>query len=615
MLPLLAVTSLFLLAAPQVTIRTWKSSDGLYSINAEYVGTKDGKVSLRKQNGVVIEVALDRLSTEDQAYVAKQANTIDDGEILDKFKKASASGYSVSEKNNLPANAKKQTKGTFLDVFAAALEEDRSRKLQAETAAKAQKNLAGRSEFTRGLLRGIDSIQATYQNAMGMLSSTMGDETAANARSAKYEEEMRQASENPRLAPTMGNITDDPHAWLAATAGEYSLLTVFCTTICAGVFLLISRQHSKNKSERNRSRGITSLDGNETFFMVRDVLADKVVYTFRNYKIFYFCILPLLIISMAIPVIGLLPILGWTFYWVVYPRPNRELNQMLQKAQFVATGSKLSTMNPMRLVFSRTDFERIIMGKQYTPPETSQSSTPPALPNTHSNSNSFNADLESLRKKNDELKRMVEATKLAEMQGNDRAALEAENARLMQQLSAGIVSSQRSSDVRPSSGTNGNLVDHTISGVGGWLALLVVGMLVLGPLLSIFRTGFNIGLAEWVAERQNPGIAPVPQWQTYEIMTWFVVGIGVVYSVVSGILLCVKKEPASVTNAIAFLWIGGPVAAFVLGFLIPGISLGVVALEENLPRSIGAIIGSGIAATIWTAYLRKSKRVRNTYYP
>lgn len=77
-LPLVALTSLFLVAAPQVVTRTWKSSVGDYSIDAEYVGAKDGKVSLRKPNGVVIEVPLARLSAEDRAYVAKQAIATDE---------------------------------------------------------------------------------------------------------------------------------------------------------------------------------------------------------------------------------------------------------------------------------------------------------------------------------------------------------------------------------------------------------------------------------------------------------------------------------------------------------------------------------------------------------
>ena len=135
----------------------------------------------------------------------------------------------------------------------------------------------------------------------------------------------------------------------------------------------------------------------------------------------------------------------------------------------------------------------------------------PTLLSTHSDSSSSDAELETLRKTNEELKRKVEAKKLAEKQDNDRAALEAENARLMQQLGEGTVSSDRSSDVRPSNVGNGNSADRKISGVGGWLALLVAGMLVLGLLLSIKNTGSNI----WVAEMQNPE----PKNETWETVS------------------------------------------------------------------------------------------------
>jgi hypothetical protein len=63
-----------------------------------------------------------------------------------------------------------------------------------------------------------------------------------------------------------------------------------------------------------------------------------------------------------------------------------------------------------------------------------QSSTAPTLLGTHSESSSSDAELESLRKKNEELKRKVEAKKLAEKQAEDKAALEAENARMMAEL-------------------------------------------------------------------------------------------------------------------------------------------------------------------------------------
>ena len=64
-------------------------------------------------------------------------------------------------------------------------------------AAKGKENIAKRSEFTRGLLRGIDQTQATFYGGLGMLSSAMGDDKASDMRFQQYREQMRQASENP----------------------------------------------------------------------------------------------------------------------------------------------------------------------------------------------------------------------------------------------------------------------------------------------------------------------------------------------------------------------------------------------------------------------------------
>jgi hypothetical protein len=318
-----------------------------------------------------------------------------------------------------------------------------------ERAERTKDNLKNRSEFMRGVMRGIDELQANYQHGMGRLASAMGDQLEEYRRFANYEDEMRQASENPRLAPTFENMIDDPFGWMAATTGEYALLTLFCTIIFAGVFLWIAKQRSKNETAGNSERGITMLDRKETFFWIRVVEDDKVVYTYRNYRIFYFCILPLLILFTGVPVIGLIPILGWIFYWAIYPRPNRELSQMLQEAQCGATGSKLSAVNPMRITFLRTDFDRIVLERERTTPATTRTSSPPTLPNKHSitqtspaptmpsnrsENRTSDAEFEALKKKNEELKRKIEAKKLAEKRAKEKAALEAENARLLAEL-------------------------------------------------------------------------------------------------------------------------------------------------------------------------------------
>ena len=82
-----------------------------------------------------------------------------------------------------------------------------------------------------------------------------------------------------------------------------------------------------------------------------------------------------------------------------------------------------------------------------------QSSTASTLQSTHSESSSSDdAELESLRKKNEELKRKVEARKLAEKQAEDKAALEAENARMMAELGEEIEVKSEATDsgkIRP----------------------------------------------------------------------------------------------------------------------------------------------------------------------
>ena len=53
-------------------MRTWNDASGAFSLEAKFTGVKDGKVILKKANGKTVAVPLDRLSKEDQVFVAKQ---------------------------------------------------------------------------------------------------------------------------------------------------------------------------------------------------------------------------------------------------------------------------------------------------------------------------------------------------------------------------------------------------------------------------------------------------------------------------------------------------------------------------------------------------------------
>jgi hypothetical protein len=65
--------------AAEAATRTWTSANGKFTIEAEMVTVKDEKVQLRKANGDLIEVPLDKLSEADRQYANTSCAREDDG--------------------------------------------------------------------------------------------------------------------------------------------------------------------------------------------------------------------------------------------------------------------------------------------------------------------------------------------------------------------------------------------------------------------------------------------------------------------------------------------------------------------------------------------------------
>ena len=64
------------------SFRTWTDISGQYKIEAELVGSNDGKVQLKKKDGSVIVVSIEKLSQSDQEFVRQgeaSGKTDDDG--------------------------------------------------------------------------------------------------------------------------------------------------------------------------------------------------------------------------------------------------------------------------------------------------------------------------------------------------------------------------------------------------------------------------------------------------------------------------------------------------------------------------------------------------------
>lgn len=143
-------------------------------------------------------------------------------------------------------------------------------------------------------------------------------------------------------------------------------------------------------------------------------------------------------------------------------------------------------------------------------------------------------------------------------------------------------------------------------GVGGWLALLITGMLWLGPLMVIGRT-----LDEFsTTEREYPGLAQMPEWSSFKTIEWVALLVFCAISIYGGLGLAKKRTPDAVSRAKLILWFY-PISVIIKGMLIPVVMIkgGGTYVAANIPPFIASLISVGI----WTAYLNRSKRVRNTY--
>lgn len=146
----------------------------------------------------------------------------------------------------------------------------------------------------------------------------------------------------------------------------------------------------------------------------------------------------------------------------------------------------------------------------------------------------------------------------------------------------------------------------TVSGVGGWLLLLVLGLTFLGPLIGVGRINADF----MSVEDQYPNLKTVAQWGTYKSAIWWTFLFVCCLSFYAGLGLIKNRSMLAVKRAKIILWVIGPLASLIVGVFLPVLVFG---KSEPDPQFIGSMIASIIVAAIWTAYLSKSKRVKATY--
>ena len=112
--------------------------------------------------------------------------------------------------------------------------------------------------------------------------------------------------------------------------------------------------------------------------------------------------------------------------------------------------------------------------------------------------------------------------------------------------------------------------------------------------------------------KKFPAFVSLDQWKTFKTATWWIFLCLSVVNVYGGACLSAGKYCYFVKQAKIILWITGPASYFVFGILLPKIVLGEFGTLDG--EWTGGFIASIIVASIWTVYLSRSKRVRNTYY-
>jgi len=148
-----------------------------------------------------------------------------------------------------------------------------------------------------------------------------------------------------------------------------------------------------------------------------------------------------------------------------------------------------------------------------------------------------------------------------------------------------------------------------LKGVGGWLKLLVLGLCIFGPLISCGQNANDFARAE----ASNPSLAGLESWQSFKTYSNWALLLSLSITFSAGYRLWKIHTPESVNFAIAAMWIAAP-ASVLLQVGAAYLSIGLDALREAAPEMISGVVRGWIVAFVWTMYLLKSRRVRNTYY-
>lgn len=140
--------------------------------------------------------------------------------------------------------------------------------------------------------------------------------------------------------------------------------------------------------------------------------------------------------------------------------------------------------------------------------------------------------------------------------------------------------------------------------VGGWLAFLILSLMILGPLFNAGRIGVDL----YVAEHLQESLRQTEAWRSFKMAAWLNYFAVTAISIYAGYGLLLKRSLNVVTRAKVAIWVTGPLGSVIYGYFLPKNYLG-----KLLPGFEQSLLVSVLAAVIWTVYLSRSERVKATY--
>ena len=149
-------------------------------------------------------------------------------------------------------------------------------------------------------------------------------------------------------------------------------------------------------------------------------------------------------------------------------------------------------------------------------------------------------------------------------------------------------------------------MDDEMRGVKGWLLTFVIIIALVSPAWSAINVYRELYTGDAAYLPDTPMLSQVKSFG------WALIAVRAALGLFAAWRLVMVQNWRSVQIAIVCIWLislGGAIAEYVGISTITGASISDL-MAENGPRAFLQAIGFGL---IWTAYLLKSERVKNTY--